>query len=521
MLWKKLEGTQFTYKYHLKKLLGVGGFGAVFSADEVIGDTAIREVAVKIMQVDPDNKKRQLDELVTSTGLKHPALLDCFSPEQAQIEEVEYWGLVMELATQGSLVDYLKKQTLAHINLKPFVKQVSEGLQYLHSKGIVHRDIKPANILSVDNTWKIADFGIARMLDIQKSMTATSAQMGTKIYMPPESYDGEVRFAWDWWSLGIVIIEAFTGEFAFGEYTTENELMKKVLMDEPTIPDTLSPSLQEIVKGCLIKDPQQRWSAQQILKALTPVPPHSTNYQEMLPNGVILDMVSIARGSFMMGRGFMTESSDPNTYENSEKPEHWVNIAQPFYIGKYSITQEQYYAVMNENSSQFQTDLKLPVESVSWTKAIEFCTKLSNITAKRYRLPSEAEWEYACRSGSKTKYYFGDNEQELEKYAWYNDNSNSKTHRVGEKLPNQWGLYDMYGNVWEWCLDPWHDNYNDAPNNQGVWDYKNETPSNNTHILRGGSWHKSNVFCSSFNRYRNHPNVKYGDNGFRVVCDLT
>ena len=300
MLWKKLEGTQFTYKYYLKKLLGVGGFGAVFSADEVIGDTAIREVAVKIMQVDPDNKKRQLDELVTSTRLKHSSLLDFFSPEQAQIAEAEYWGLVMELATQGSLTDYLKKGTLNNTNLETLVKQVAEGLHYLHTKGIVHRDIKPANILSVDNNWKLADFGIARMLDLQKSMTATSAQMGTKTYMPPESYDGEVRFAWDWWSLGVIIVEAFTGKFAFGEYTTETQLMKKVLMDEPTIPDTLSPSLQEIVKGCLIKDPQQRWSAQQILKALTPI--IEVPQQVAIYSKTILNRLKIVQGDITKQR---------------------------------------------------------------------------------------------------------------------------------------------------------------------------------------------------------------------------
>jgi hypothetical protein len=132
----------------------------------------------------------------------------------------------------------------------------------------VHRDIKPANILCVNNNWKLADFGIARMLDVQKSMTATSTQMGTKIYMPPEAYEGEIRFVWDWWSLGIIIVEAVTGKFAFGEFTTEAQLMKKVLMEEATIPDALSPVLQEIVRGCLIKDIQQRWNAEKILDTM-------------------------------------------------------------------------------------------------------------------------------------------------------------------------------------------------------------------------------------------------------------
>jgi len=255
------------------------------------------------MQVDPDNKKRQLDELVTSTRLKHSALLDCISPEQAQIVGGDYWGLVMELA-QGSLADRLKNGTLTNAEIENLVKQMAEGLQYLHSQNIVHRDIKPANILSVNNNWKLADFGIARMLDAGKKGTMTTNQLGTDKYMPPEAYDGMVQFTGDWWSLGIIIIEAATGNFAFGEYTTPLQLMKKVVSEKPTIPDALSPALQEIVRGCLIKDSKQRWTAQQVLNALTPVSSTPVSPQvSPLPRGVGGDLSSelppLARG----GRG--------------------------------------------------------------------------------------------------------------------------------------------------------------------------------------------------------------------------
>jgi len=524
MLWKKLEGEQFTYKYYLKKLLGVGSFGAVFSADEVIGDHVIREVAVKVMQVDPDNKKRQLDELVTSTRLKYPTLLDCITPEQTQIAGVEYWGLVMELA-QGSLVDYLKKGTLNNANLEALVKQISEALQYLHNQGIVHRDVKPANILSVNNHWKLADFGIVRMLDVQKSMTATSTQIGTKIYMPPESYDGEIRFAWDWWSLGIIIIEAFTGKFAFGEYTAETQLMKKVLMEEATIPNTLSPALQEIVRGCLIKDSKQRWTAQKILDTLDS---RETEHQrleqekrqraeqekrrgqsftETLPNGIQLEMIAIPEGSFIMG----------GTEYNDEKPQHLVNISRPFYIGKYPITQEQYQAVMGNNPSHFKKGGKYPVEQVSWEDAQAFCQKLSKIRRKTYRLPSETEWEYACRAGTQTRYYFGDNDNQLKEYAWYGDNSNKQTHPVGEKKPNNWGLYDMLGNVWEWCEDDWHSNYNGAPKDGRAWIDNDKHYKSGSRIVRGGSWYNNSRNFSCFWRNNDYPARRNYSIGFRVV----
>ena len=524
-LWKTLEGTQFTYKYYLKKILGVGGFGAVFCADEVMDDIVFREVAVKVMQLDPDNKKRQIEELMISTQVKHYALLDCITSEHTQIAGVEYWGLVMELA-QGSLLNSLKKETLNNTEIENLVKQIAEGLKYLHGKGIVHRDVKPANILSVNNDWKLGDFGITRMLDIQKNMTATSTQMGTKTYMPPEAYDGEVYLAWDCWSLGVVIVEAFTGNFAFGNFTTEAQLMKKVLNEEPSIPDSLSPPLQQVVKGCLIKDPKQRWSAQQILEALTPFvrPPElvlpeitksPSTYQERLPHGIILELMNIPTGSFIMGsiKG-----------DSREKPQHQVTINKSFYLGKYPITQEQYQAVMKTNPSGFKEDGKLPVEQVSWQEAMRFCLKLSQITNKKYRLPSEVEWEYTCRAGTTGRFYFG--KRNLEDYTWFGGNSHRRTHRVGQQLPNQWGLYDMCGNVWEWCLDPWHDNYKGAPNDQRVWDeeslYEEQNISellndSKMRVLRGGSCFSSIHHLHSAFRCANNPDYLINTAGFRVV----
>ena len=203
-----------------------------------------------------------------------------------------------------------------------------------------------------------------------------------------------------------------------------------------------------------------------------------------------------------------------------------------FVIGKYPVTQEQYEAVIGVNPSYFQGNPQNPVESVSWNDAQAFCQKLNGMTGHKYRLPTQEEWEYACRAGTTTDYYFGDDANQLGDYAWYEDNSGLITypvgaakspnawlitHAVGQKLPNAWGLYDMSGNVWEWCEDNWHDNYIGAPKDGSAW-LKNG--NDNRSPLRGGSWGSLPRNCRSairFNDYRHIlRNLTFG---FRVVCN--
>ncbi|HAX80135.1 MAG TPA: Sulphatase-modifying factor protein [Cyanobacteria bacterium UBA11372] len=241
--------------------------------------------------------------------------------------------------------------------------------------------------------------------------------------------------------------------------------------------------------------------------------PHSARFfPEDLGDGVVLEMVYIPGGTFQMG----------SSEQSYEQPVHQVTV-KPFFIGKYLITQEQYQAVMVDNYSDFE-GAKLPVENVRWEDAMEFCAELSQKTGKNYRLPSEAEWEYACRAGTTTPFHFGDTiTPDLVNYDGNHPYASApkglyreKTTPVGSFPPNAFGLYDMHGNVWEWCSDRWHDNYNDVPTNGSSW----ETGGFGRFgwVLRGGAWLDYAFVCRSAFRYT----LALGDDsgwscGFRVA----
>lgn len=236
-------------------------------------------------------------------------------------------------------------------------------------------------------------------------------------------------------------------------------------------------------------------------------------YIPSLPPDFNLEMVDIPAGKFNMGS---------NEYED-EKPIHQV-IVPAFQIGKYPVTQAQYQAVMGNNPSRFSGNPQNPVESVTWFNAQAFCEKLSQLTGKNYRLPTETEWEYACRAGTETLFSFGDDRDKLGDYAWFDGNSNNTTHPVGEKRPNPWKIYDMHGNVWEWCADQHHENYVNKPDNireNGSLAWRDNNITNKSSIIRrGGSWCRDPLVCSSAYRGRSVAEICNHDIGFRVVCDL-
>lgn len=224
------------------------------------------------------------------------------------------------------------------------------------------------------------------------------------------------------------------------------------------------------------------------------------------------EMVIIPAGSFMMGTPD-TERDDPNASTNDkEKPQHTVQIPS-FSLGKYEITQAEWVAVMGENPSENDGD-KMPVDHVTWEMGQEFVKKLSTLTGKNYRIPSEAEWEYAARAGSTTQYYDNKDSSTLVDYAWYAANSQLQAHPVGEKKANQFGLHDMHGNVYQWCQD-W---YGDYPP-RDVTDPKGPEKGL-ARVLRGGSWKSNPLSCRSAERLRYEPGARFHLYGFRVCFFL-
>ena len=213
-----------------------------------------------------------------------------------------------------------------------------------------------------------------------------------------------------------------------------------------------------------------------------------------------IETVEVPEGTFEMGSALGDDT----------QPIHSVTVPA-FEMGKYPITQAQWFAVMGTSPSRFKGD-DLPVESVSWGDAQEFCVRLSERTGRAYRLPSEAEWEYACRAGSD-----GDRIPTL-KEAWTTENACGTTHPVGMLAPNAWGLFDMHGNVWEWCEDLWHENYEGAPTDGAPTDGSPSVEGDSPYrVLRGGSWSNHHFYARAVYRFLDHPASRGDFVGFRVL----
>lgn len=229
-------------------------------------------------------------------------------------------------------------------------------------------------------------------------------------------------------------------------------------------------------------------------------------------DGVEMEMVWVEGGSFTMGCN-ATPKGVKLTYALA-RPEHRVTV-DGYFIGRYEVTQGLWQAVMGENPSKFKGSANLPVESVSWTEAQEFAMRLSQMTGRRFRLPSEAEWEYAARGGSKSQRnpYAGCNRNQLDNHGWYCVNSDGSTHAVGQLQPNELGLYDMSGNVAEWCQD-WVEAYTseEQTNPRGPRQGENR-------VLRGGHYNSTSAACTVYDRGWYLPSGKYELYGLRIVME--
>lgn len=283
-----------------------------------------------------------------------------------------------------------------------------------------------------------------------------------------------------------------------GERIGKTPLMVEVIIGEHKV---------EVSRGDFGAEPQtvtiSEGGVTEVNLILTKI--ESADYVEVA-NGLNMKMVYVEGGTFQMG----ATSEQGGDYSNDERPVHSVTL-DSYYIAETEVTQAQWYAVMGNNPSDYSGDNR-PVENVSWHDAQAFCDKLSELTGKKYVLPTEAQWEYAARGGNKSQGYKYSGSNAIGDVAWYDGSSSNPTYYVKQKSPNELGLYDMSGNVWEWCSD-WYDDYSS---------YSQTNPTGPSYgsrrILRGGSYRHEAAHSRVSNRQNDEPSIHFGNVGFRVVC---
>lgn len=556
-------------RYRVTRILSEGGFGRTYE----VNDRNTPKVLKVLIQNDVKYVELFQREAGVLSRLNHPGI--------PQVEPEGYFTvfprnsteplhcLIMERIEGLDLEEYLKQRENRPINQKlalEWLNQLAKILDVVHSQNFFHRDIKPSNImLKPDGNLVLIDFGIARGITATIVAGGQNTQAYTPGYAAPEQEKGYAVLQSDFFALGRTFVYLLTGKHPdefYEPYTDECRWRSSAT--------NVSPALADFLEHLMARLPGERPTNTQVIlqqlkeieqflyspKVLSIVPSkfqfdvavverqhsgllglnvtlkinhrHSQAefFSEDLGNGVSLEMVAIPGGTFLMG--------SPDTEEgrlNSESPQHEVTIS-PLYMGKFLITQAQWRVVtslpqvncyLNPDPSYFKGK-NLPVEGISWDEVIEFCARLSKKTGRTYRLPSEAEWEYACRAKTTTPFHFGETiTPDLANYygkRTYGSGSKEayreKTTPVGSfQIANNFGLYDMHGNVWEWCADHWHDSYQGVPTDGRAWIDDND---NHRQVLRGGSWNNNPRRCRSAARADYYGGIRNFTVGFRVVC---
>ncbi len=552
----------------------LGGMGEVWKAWDTKGG---RPVVLKLI---PDALQRSAEEIarVRATFQRIHALHhQHMCPLYLLDEDPQYgWYLVMQFIDGQTLPAYQRTYVARHGSFPveqvvKVLRPVAEALDYAHRNRLIHRDIKPQNIMVVGDAddVQVVDFGLAaeiRTIDSRYSGKQTDIS-GTRPYMAPEQWKGQTQDArTDQYALAVVAYELLAGHLPFD--VDDTEVLRLCVLNEPPEPIEGQPeAVNRALMLGLAKQRQERFaSCVQLIEAVTdgkvarcvtvppstkaeadpkkatsPAPPKATlgpaaakpqpvepkvsvavQPAKTITNSIGMKMLLIPAGEFMMG------AAEGESHK-AARPQHRVRITQPFYLSIYPVTQAEYQRMMGKNPSRFQgwkgilglfaspPEPRRPVEQVWWESAVEFCRRLSEQEGVTYRLPTEAEWEYACRAGSVGRWCFGDDESSLEQYAWYTKNSGDSAHPVGRKKPNAWGLYDMHGNVLEWCEDWYGNDYYRQFADKVAVDPAGPL-GGSTRVLRGGSWWDGASYCRSACRFRGDRGpLRFDHLGFRLA----
>jgi len=534
-------------RYIIKRFVGQGGMGAVYEAKDSSLDI---NVALKFLAARLEAAERSvhqfLNEARAIAKLNHPNIVHIYD-----VGECEYGHYIsMEFVESGSLADRIKKGKLSPEEARALICPLCDALFTAHKKNVIHRDLKPGNILlDKKGKPKLADFGLAKIMTGDASQAEAMSASGTFYFMSPEQREGgSVDHRTDIYSLGATMYAMLTGETpkVIRESRLPKEFSAVILKCLEDSLDERYFSMEE-VKADLLKcnfdtaatapPPAVRTGSVSETKSSTgpelketisvQPPPGRSKQKFNLPESfeTITDKVDSASGLPLEIRGKKDSSimalipagefqmgSPEGEGEGGEHPRHEVHL-NAYYIDKYEVTFEQYDEFCDATGREKPSDNgwgrgKKPVVNINWEDTKAYCKWAGK------RLPTEAEWEKAARGGTDTKYSFGDDAGQLGEYAWYDGNSGSQTHPVGQKKPNQYGLYDMLGNVWEWCAD-WYDvnYYKSSPERNPVG------PGSGTlRVLRGGSWNYNVVsLLRASYRNRNVPGFRNYHVGFRCA----
>jgi formylglycine-generating enzyme required for sulfatase activity len=532
-------GRIFAGRYELEALLGQGGFGQVWRAFDVDDS---RFVALKILHRGLD--QRRCDRFKTGIrkqkGLQHPHIAPVISGAHTDGHRTY---AVLALLEGGDLARALEEGRLRAEQVPALITAIANALDCAHTAGVIHRDVKPSNLLLDERgVVHLTDFDLVRADDTGGE--SHTRGVGTVLYLAPEALDehGKVTPATDQYALAMTAVCLLSGRSlpartiynrqgavkALAVSDAARAVLVRGIADEPEERWPSIRGLAEALAGALAAEsgPSRPAGTAAILAApestraartSAAAVPASAPVAPVVPilPGVVL--VPIPGGTFMMG-------SRPGVGSDDERPQRQVTLS-PFLMSATTVTQAQYQAVTGTNPSHFKGDDR-PVEQVSWEDAVDFCNTLSRReglqpaydaqrtllpNANGYRLPTEAQWEYACRAGNPSQWCFGDDEKKLSEYAWFGQNSGNETHPVGTKKPNAWGLYDMHGNVWEWCWD-WSGTYPGVPQTEPIG-----APRGDRRVVRGGACWVDAGRCRSAYRVWYHPGYRNGVLGFRLV----